>query len=301
MTTPKPLFKGARVALLSMSGPVDGERLAAGIAALREMGLEPVVYDTCRAKRGYLAGDDALRAADITRAFLDGSIDGVLCARGGYGAHRVLPLLDMDAIAAHPKYFSGYSDVTAMHIALNLRGVVTYHTVMPAGESFAAMDEYTRRELCRAMFGGLTGMIENAPGVGRRAITGGMAEGELAGGNLSLIQQSLATPWEIDTRGRILFMEDVDEKPYRIDAMLTALRNAGKLDACAGVLLGYFTRCTADAEHSLALEQVFDDILAPLGVPVLAGLSCGHDTPACALPLGARVRLDAGAGTLEVL
>lgn len=302
MVTPKPLFEGARVALIAMSGPIGEGRLEPAVEAVRAFGLEPVVYDSCFARRGYLAGDDRLRADDVMRAFLDPTIDGVLCARGGYGAHRVLPLLDLEAIAKHPKYFAGYSDVTAMHIALNGLGIVGYHAPMPTTEWYKPLDSYTLNELRRAMFGGLTGDIPNAPDAAFTTLSGGVAEGRLAGGNLSLVHQSLKTPWEIDTRGRVLFLEDVGEKPYRIDAMLTGLKNAGKLAECVGLVLGYFTDCSAeDAAKSLSLDEVFADILLPLNIPVLAGLACGHAEPTCSLPIGAPCRLDATKQTLTIL
>ena len=133
------------------------------------------------------------------------------------------------------------------------------------------------------------------------ALCPGTARGPLCGGNLSLICDSLVTPWEIDTRGKLLVREDVGEKPYRIDAMLTQLRNAGKLDDCAGILLGYWTDCVpGEGELSLTLDQIVEDLILPAGKPTLAGVPCGHSLPTMSLPLGATAILDAGAGTLEV-
>lgn len=263
-----------------------------------------MVYPSClsESRHGCFAAPDAQRAKDVQDAFADPSIDGILAMRGGYGAHRILPLLDFEAIAAQPKFFSGYSDITALHTALNQRcGFVTYHTIMPSTEYFRPIDRYSMDFLRRAMSGGLTGLLENPPGQSLTALVPGRASGPLCGGNLSLLAASLGTPWEIDTRGKLLFLEDVGEKPYRVDAMLTQLRNAGKFEQCAGVLLGSWRGCTPeDPAHTLALSEIFTELLAPAGKPVLMGLACGHGLPSMALPLGARAVMDACTETLAV-
>ena len=304
MFTPKPLFKGARVALIAPSGPARPERHEATCQAVRDLGLEPVAFPSCLSRYGYLAGTDEVRARDVNEAFADDSIDGVLCIRGGYGGNRILPLLDLDLIRAHPKYFSGYSDVTALSIAFNQYcGFVTYHTMMPSTEyNNPDVDGYSMEWLRRALFGELKGPVQNPPDHPMRTLSGGRTEGRLTGGNLSLVAASLGGPWEIDTRGKILFLEDVTEKPYRIDSYLTALRNAGKLDECAGVVLGYWTDCKAEEpEKSLTLEQVFRDIIVPAGKPCVMDLCCGHQRPTCSLPLGGMARLDADQCELTLL
>ena len=330
MTTPAPLRPGERVALLCASSAVPAERLEPAIAAVRAMGLEPVVYPTCYdgTRHGYFAGTDAQRARDLTDAFADPDIRGVICIRGGYGAGRLLPMLDWEELARHPKPLFGYSDVTALHIALQqCCGLVTYHTPMPSTEWYrnvadvpvpddagrapgsgrnrtawydTGLDDFTEGYLRRALFGGLTGMLDMGGQV--RTLAPGRAEGPLCGGNLSLVCDSLGTPWEIDARGKLLFLEDVGEKTYRVDGMLTQLRNAGKLDDCAGVLLGYWTDCPPeDPERTLTLDEIFAEVVLPAGKPVLAGLACGHSLPTMSLPLGAAARMDADAKTLEVL
>lgn len=303
MITPKPLFPGARVAILAASGPIPKGRHEATYQAVRNLGLEPVPMRSCESRYGYLSGTDDVRAHDLNEAFCDDSIDGILCARGGYGANRILPMLNLDEIAKHPKYFSGYSDVTALAIAFNQKcGFVTYHTIMPATEYCKPVDDYSMEWLRRALFGKLTGKVENPAGRPMKQLVGGTAEGLLCGGNLSLVQQSLGTPWEIDTRGKILFLEDVHEKPYRIDAQLTALRNSGKLADCAGIILGHWTDCTVEApDESLSLEQVFQDLIVPVGKPCIMDFCCGHERPTCSLPLGAKARLDADKLELTLL
>ena len=304
MITPKPLFPGARVALVCASSAVPEDRLEPALDAVRALGLEPVPYPSCyfANRHGYLAASDEQRAADLNAAFADPSIDGILSIRGGYGAHRILPLLDYDRIAASPKYFSGYSDVTALHTAFQQRcGLVTYHTPMPSTEYYEPVDSFTMDEMRRALFGALTGALPLPEGAHCETLSGGCATGRLCGGNLSLLAASLGTPWEIDTTDKILFLEDIGEKTYRIDGMLTQLRNAGKFDACAGVVLGAWTDCVPEyPEKTLTLEEIFRDLILPAGKPVLAGLPCGHVLPTLSLPLGELVTLDAGKGTLTV-
>lgn len=305
MIFPKPLFPGARVALLCASSAVPPDRLEPAAEAVRALGLEPVLYPSCyfRHHHGYFAANDVQRADDLNSAFADESIDGIFCIRGGYGAHRILPLLDWEVIRTHPKYFSGYSDVTALHTALNQNcRMVTYHTIMPSTEYYKPIDTYSMDALRRAIFGGLNGRLPLPSGTTPEILVDGCATGALCGGNLSLVAASLGTPWEIDTRGKLLFLEDIGEKTYRIDGMLTQLRNAGKFEDCAGILLGYWTDCEPEyPDHTLLLPDIFQELIVPAGKPTLAGLPCGHDLPSMSLPLGATAVLDANHHTLTVL
>ncbi len=301
-TVPRPLYPGARVALVCASSAVPEERLESALAAVKAFGLEPVAYPSCYYvnHHGYFAADDAQRAKDIQDAFSDPAIQGVVSIRGGYGAHRLMGLLDLRDIARHPKPFFGYSDVTALHIAFNqCCRMVTYHTPMPSTEWYKGLDEFTTSYLRRAFFGALTGPMPL--GNGTETVQGGKAKGVLCGGNLSLVCDSLGTPWEIDTRGKLLFLEDVGEKTYRIDGMLTQLRNAGKFDQCAGILLGYWTDCLPEyPEKTLLIPEIVREVVVPCGKPILAGLPCGHSLPTMSLPLGAVAVMDADAKTLEV-
>jgi muramoyltetrapeptide carboxypeptidase len=301
LKAPSPLFPGATVALLCPSSPVSAQRRGAAAASVAALGLKPILFDSAFASRGYLAGSDAQRAADFSRAFADPAIDGVLALRGGYGAHRILPLIDWDAIAKHPKYFGGYSDITALHIALNQRcGLVTYHTIMPASNYDTSIDAYSMDFLKRALFGGLHGSVENPPGQKLKPLSGGRVTAPLCGGNLSVLTASLGTPFQLDTRGKILFLEDVNEPHSRIDTMVTQLRNAGLLDQCAGILLGAFTDGPpVPAEETIPLEEIMRDLL-PSGKPIVSGLACGHVLPSMALPMGAVLSMDADRQTLEL-
>lgn len=303
MSTSLSLYPGARVALLCASSAIPEERLEPSIQAVKDLGLESVVYPSCYYvnHHGYFAADDAQRAKDLQDAFGDPSIQGIICIRGGYGANRLLPLLNWRDIARHPKVFCGYSDVTALHIALNQRcHMPTFHTPMPSTEWYKDTDEFTMTYLRRALFGALTGPLPMGESV--ETLQGGKAKGVLCGGNLSLVRDSLGTPWELDTRGKILFLEDVGEKTYRLDGMLTQLRSAGKFDDCAGILLGYWTDCTPEyPDKTLEISEILREVVLPCGKPILSGLSCGHSLPTMSLPLGRAVVMDADEKTLEAL
>lgn len=303
MLTPNSLYPGARVALLCASSTVPEDKLEPSIAAVKALGLEPVVYPSCYYvnRHGYFAADDAQRAKDLQDAFADASIQGILCIRGGYGAGRLLPFLNWRDIARHPKVFCGYSDVTALLIALNqCCRMVAYQTPMPSTEYYQPVDEFTMTYLRRALFGALTGPMPMGDTV--ETLFAGKAQGPLCGGNLSLVRDSLGTPWEIDTKGKLLFLEDIGEKTYRIDDMLTQLRNAGKFADCAGVLFGAWTDCPPeDPQQTLEIPEIIREVVLPAGKPVLAGLSCGHTLPTMSLPMGAEAVMDADAKTLEVL
>lgn len=302
MIEPKPLFPGARVALVAPSSAVPEEKLQPGLDLVKSLGMEPVTYPSCFYvnRDGYFAASDAQRAADITDAFADDTIDGVWCIRGGYGAHRLVPLLDLDIIRDNPKWFGGYSDITALHTAFNqLCDLETYHCTMPSTEPHP--NAYTMGYLKKAMFGGLSGVLSNPEDQPLRTLVPGSAEGILCGGNLSLLADSIGTPWEIDCKGKILFLEDIGEKTYRIDGMLTQLRNAGKFDDCAGILLGAWTDCPPEhPERSLTLTEIFHQLIVPAGKPAVMELACGHCPTTMALPLGRECRLNADCCEISV-
>ena len=297
MIRPKSLQPGDRLAVLCGSSPTSktSDEL---MQAVRDMGLEPVLYPSATAKHGFLSGVDAIRAADINAAFADPSIKGIVCTRGGYGFHRILPLLDWKTIKKNPKIFGGYSDVTAMLNALNqICGMESYHMPM-VGAWGDGLDEYTAPFVKSMLFGEPVEYV-NPEGRPIATLVPGKAKGRLCGGNLSLLAASLGTPYEIDTKGKILFIEEIGERPYKVDGMLTHLRNAGKFDDAAGIILGGFTDC-ADKEGvigGLSLEDIYQELIVPAGKPTISGVVCGHCSPTMALPMGRLFKMDAAAGT----
>ncbi|MGW1144912.1 S66 peptidase family protein [Streptomyces sp. NPDC002454] len=309
MTPPPPapparaarLRPGDRVAVVAPSGPVPADQLTAGLTVLRGWGLDafatPHVLDG-HPHLGHLAASDAARAADLQRAWCDPSVAAVVCARGGYGAARIVDLLDWAAVrAAGPKAFVGFSDVTALHEALAVRaGFATLHAPMPATADFLAptgAGDRAREHLRTTLF---APQEVCTPATGR-ALFPGRAEGTTLGGCLSVLAADLGSPHaRPGARGGLLCLEDVGEEPYRLDRYLTQLLRAGWLDGVAGVLLGSWRDC-GPAE---AVRAVFADRLGPLRVPVLEECGFGHAPGAPTLPLGAPAVLDADAGTLTL-
>ena len=302
----RPLRAGDRVGLIGPSGAIREAELHPAELARRvaALGFEPVLGDSVGAVYGYLSGDDALRAADIHRMFADATVRAVFCVRGGYGTPRLLDRLDWALLREHPKPLIGYSDITGLHLAIHARcGYPSLHALMPSSTK-ALADDYSRGALVRALTGSepLGCLPVPADTAAPVCLQGGAAEGIMVGGNLSLIASLCGTPYMPDLQGKILFIEDIGEKVYAIDRMLTHLRLAGAFAACAAVVFGGFTDCAQDdAAFAFTLEEVIADVVAPAGKPILFGVQAGHLCPTHALPLGVRWRVDADAGTLTCL
>jgi muramoyltetrapeptide carboxypeptidase len=300
---PRALAPGDTLGLIAPSGGVqEPNRVERAAERLGALGFRVKQGPGCGASWGYFAGKDSIRAADINAFFADPEVDGIVCLKGGYGTPRILDHIDYASIARNPKVFVGYSDVTGLHLALGKTcGLVTFHGPMPSSDMLPEFDEFSRASWRAAlMTTGPLGMLINPEARRLERIVGGTARGTVAGGNLSLVAATMGTPYEIDARGRILFFEDVDEAPYRVDRMLTQLRLAGKFEQCAGVLLGTWKDCVPrEGKPSLSLAQVFEEVIAPAGKPIAFGLQAGHGAPALTFPLGVEAVLYADAGTLE--
>jgi muramoyltetrapeptide carboxypeptidase len=306
---PGRIARGDTVALVSPSAAMDDPlnlQLAQEVLVALGFKVKPGAHFAGR--RGHLAGTDAERAGDLNTAFADPEVKAVVCVRGGSGAARVLPLLDYDVIRANPKVLLGYSDITALHNAIHARtGLVTFHGPNGSGSwnRFNA-DQFRRlffeRELMR---------YENVVDAGdelvpRRnrtvTITGGRASGELVGGNLTVLTALAGSSYLPDFGGKILFLEDVSEAPYRVDRMFSTLKLMGALDRLAGVIFGECTDCRpGNGYGSLTLEQILDDYIKPLGIPAYHGAMIGHIRQQFIVPVGGRVELDADAGTFRML
>lgn len=292
---PPRLRPGDRVTVVAPSGVVAADRLEAGVAVLRSWGLcvEVGLHVLGRHRRlDHLAGSDAERARDLVDAWTDQSTRAVIVARGGSGAHRLLDTLDWAALAAaRPKLLVGFSDVTALHEAFAQRlGLVTVHG--PAVTSLGAAPQ-AEQDWLRAL------LMEPAPlsWDGHDVLVDGSAEGVLVGGNMAVIAAGLGTAFSRPATGGVAVLEEVGEEPYRLDRLLSHLRRAGWFDGVRGVALGHLTAC-GDPEQ---VRAVLSERLGDLGVPVLAGLDFGHETPNLALPLGVRARLDTATRTLTLL
>ena len=306
---PRPLSRGDTIALVSPSAATD-ERIDLQLSreVMEALGfrVKPGRYHDAR--RGHLAGSDEQRAADLNAAFADDDVRAVVCVRGGSGAARLLPLLDYDLIRAKPKVLLGYSDITALHNALLARaGLVTFHGPNATGN----WNRFNADQFDRVFFRREAMEYRNVADAGdelvpRRnrtlAITGGKARGELVGGNLTVLTALAGSPYLPDFGGKILFLEDVAEAPYRIDRMLTTLRLMGALDRIAGFIFGECTDCDpGDGYGSLTLDQIFDDHIRPLGVPAYRGAMIGHIRQQFIVPVGGSVEMDADAGSFRLL
>lgn len=307
---PPRLLPGTRVALVAPAGPLlelDDQQRA--VELCRALGWEPVLAPNAGAQHGYLAGTDAQRLGDLNAALSDESIGAIWCIRGGFGLTRILAGVNYAAARRHPKVVLGFSDVTALLLALHQQtGLITFHGPVARHD----MTRFTRAHLEAVVASAApAGPLSVPPPpadvlvpVQHRVITlaGGNAEGPLVGGNLSLVQCLVGTPYLPSLDGAILFLEDVGEELYRIDRMLSHLRLAGQLERLAGVALGRFTEMSRrGSDGATGLDRVFLDYFGPLGIPVVMGLPFGHVADQWTLPVGTRARLDGDEGRLEVM
>ncbi|MGA5898554.1 S66 peptidase family protein [Streptomyces venetus] len=298
---PPRLAPGARVAVVAPSGPVPEERLQAGLDVLRGWDLDPLVMPHVLGRHdalGYLAGTDAERAADLQDAWCDPAVAAVLCARGGYGAQRMVDLLDWDAMrAAGPKVFAGFSDITVLHQAFATRlGLVTLYGPAAAGVDFLK-NARAQDHLRATLFDPESVRTVTAVPPGGGVLVPGRARGVTLGGCLSLLASDLGTPHtHAGAGGGLLLIEDVGESPYRLDRYLTQLLRSGWLDGVAGIVLGSWASCGPSEE----LRAVLADRLGGLGVPVVEEFGFGHCDGALTMPLGASAELDVTAGTLTL-
>lgn len=289
---PQPLRPGDCVAVVAPSSPVDPHRLKRGLSRLRRMGLEvleaPHLYD----RWGFLAGRDTDRAAALQEMFLREEVKGIFCARGGYGAGRILPHLDFALIRRHPKVFCGSSDVTILHLALTQRaGLMTFHGPMVEPDLNRRNNLLTHQSLRALLLDGgvFAGTIPGRFLSGRGKITG-----ELTGGNLSLVTFSLGTPFAVETKGKILFLEEVNEEPYRVDRMLTHLRLAGKLRGVKGIVFGDMVGCNPrPSRGSVSIRDILTRFARETGIPCFATFPSGHGRENVVLPMGGQISLEA--------
>lgn len=308
---PPALKEGSTIGIVAPASGVNGGEVSAAVATLKRIGFNVKTGQHLSKGFGYLAASDEKRASEFMRFIRDPEVDCVMAVRGGYGVMRILPMLDFDEIRANPKVIIGYSDITALVNSVYLRsGMIAFHGPVatssfdpysldsfrrvltlpkPAGE-FRESNEYHGSRFSEAQ---------------ASTIVPGKAQGRLVGGNLSIVTDMMGTPYEVPLEGNILFLEEVAEEPYRVDRMLTQLRLSGKLEKCAGVAFGRFTKCEAprrggEFQVSLSLEQVIRGALEPLKIPAVYGLSIGHISAKLTVPVGGLATLDADAKTITI-
>jgi muramoyltetrapeptide carboxypeptidase len=299
---PQRLQKGDTIGIIAPSSPPNQESLERSLAFLEQLGLKWRFGKNVNNVYGYLAGTDEERLEDLHELFADPTIKGIICAGGGYGSARYTDKIDLQLMQENPKIFWGFSDITFLHTAMGLySNLVTFHGPMLAScvgkESFHDLSAKMFQQLFEPMELHYTEAI--AP---LETITGGVAQGELVGGNLSLLANGIGTKFEVNTKGKLLFIEDVGEEPYRVDGLLNQLRMAGKFEDAAGVVVGDFSDAEPKKRNvSLTLDEVFDYYLGSLGKPVVKGFKIGHCQPHFAIPLGVSAKLDAENRTLTIL
>ncbi|MFC5449405.1 S66 peptidase family protein [Paenibacillus aestuarii] len=287
---PRRICLGDTVGITAPSSWVDIEQVKAASAMLENMGLQVRLGDTLSMQHGYLAGTDEARAAELNAMFANPEIKAIICARGGYGSGRIANLLDYQLIRANPKVFWGYSDITFLHAAISrYAGLVTFHGPMliDLEKDVNPLTLQNYETLLRPSILRYTEEVSRL-----QTLVEGEAVGPIVGGNISLIVSTLGTPYELDTRGRLLFMEDIDEEPYRLDRMLNQLKQAGKFADAAGILICDFNNCVPQKRKvSLTLEQIFHDHIVSAGKPTLSGFKIGHCSPNIAVPIGIEARM----------
>jgi len=298
---PKPLTKGSVIGLALPASPGVESSLESIQQGLDDLGYGSKLPKNAELLHGYLAGRDRERAEAFMQLWIDPEVDAIWCVRGGYGCGRILPLLDFQTLSCHPKLFIGMSDVTALHIALHrfcsfptylgpcLSTVFHHKEPMSKSCQMQVFDVLQNPALERKYFFNPTAEV----------IKEGEAEGNLVGGNLSLIASLMGSPWQIETKGKILVLEEVHEAPYRIDRMLNQLSLGGVLNDLAGVILGEFTRCETE-KTSLSLLEIFREYFAEKPYPTIWGFATGHITEQTMVPLQRKARFDTFSKDLKV-
>lgn len=299
---PRGLKAGSTIGIVSPASGSSSSEISDFVSVCTAWGVKIKLGRNISKRTGYLSAPDSERAAEFMSFIEDPSVDAVVCARGGYGVMRILPMLDFHAIRQSGKIIMGFSDITALLIAIQqLSGLVTFHG--PVASS--TFDPFTVESLKNIVVQKDKALPEAFRDSRLTTIRPGLAQGRLTGGNLSMIVSTLGTKYEIDTTDAILFLEEINEEPFRVDRMLTQMWLAGKLQACKGIALGNFRDCEARGTSitgpSFTLEQVFDQRLASIGIPVVYGLPIGHVKSKLTMPLGVRAELDATKKQLKFL
>ena len=307
---PRVLKPGDTVGLIApASYTFDLWRLDDAAARVEALGLKPKFGKYVRGRRGFLSGTDEERLEDLHAMFADRSVAAVFALQGGYGTPRLLDRIDYELLRKNPKILLGYSDITGLHLAIGKKaGLVTFHGPNMIG----SLPPRTLDLLKRALFvaepiGEVTNPEEPDPlnvEFPLRTVSAGVARGRIVGGNLTLVSATMGTPFEIETKDRILLIEDTGEAPYRIDRMLVQLKLAGKLEQAAGVVSGTCSDCApsrSSFELTLSLSEVLDELLGSLRKPVLAGLLFGHTKEKAIIPMGVEAELDATARRLTIV
>jgi len=310
MIKAKKLKIGDTIGVISPSSPSEKKsEVIRAQETLEAWGYKVVLSKNLNKTKGFVAGTEEDRAADFNEMFRRDDVDAVFVTQGGYGSAQIINHINFDLVASNPKIFTGFSDITSLHMAIQkFSQVVTFHSPCMTRFNNEDLTDYTKDYFFKAIAEvNPIGEIKlSNPKKWIYTINGGKAEGNIIGGNLTLICATLGTPYEIDTRGKLLFIEDLDTEPWTFDHMLSHLRNAGKLKDIAGIIVGECKNCTPFSHNpgyhvDTSLEDVLDYYIKPLKVPAIYGLPLGHTDDMATIPLGVLARLDADNKALEIL
>lgn len=294
MKYPKKLNKGDTIGLIAPSSAIKTERISQCIKAIEGQGYKVKLADNLDTDfAGYMAGSGKVRGEWINKMFADPEVDAIFCVRGGDGGSRAMEYLDYEVIKSNPKIFVGYSDVTSLHLGITQNcGFVTFHGPMVSSNIVDGFDDETRESLYEAINTEGSYQFRNPKGFDMQVLHEGKATGKLIGGNLSLLSASIGTPYEVDPEGNILFIEEVCEPMSKIEKWAYHLRNAGKLKACKGIILGQFTKVVNEECPEYDVIRCLTDIFEGLDIPVMYNIQSGHGNPMMTLPMGATCIMD---------
>jgi muramoyltetrapeptide carboxypeptidase len=301
---PARLREGDTVGIVAPASSWESRsELLRGVAGLEAWGLKVKLGAHVNDRHGYMAGRDEDRAADLHAALADPDVRAIVCLQGGYGTPRLIPLLDQEAFGANPKAICGYSDLTTLHLAAQRWGnVISFYSNGATGVGAAEVTDFSKASLKRALFSdepyGPIGPNPDDPWV--RTVVGGRATGRLAGGCAGLLSSAIGTRLQPDFHGRIVILEEIENEGYILDGILTQLRNAGVFEGAVGIVVGDIKAKWSGGIAELSAEDIVEEVLGPLGLPLIFGLPIGHNKHHATVPLGALATLDADAGSLVV-
>jgi muramoyltetrapeptide carboxypeptidase len=296
---PENLQSGDLLGVVAPAGPVDPEALGKGLKVLKRMGFQLLVGKHVLSRDRFLGGTDDERADDLVSMFENPKVKGIICARGGYGVNRILHWFTPKLVRQNPKVVIGASDITLLLLHLYQRcGLVGFHGPMVAANFGCHSMKASRKQFVDLLAGKPDG--KKLSFAKAKVLRPGKAKGIMTGGCLTLLCRSLKTPYEVDTRNKILFMEDVNEAPYRIDGMLWQLQRAGKFKDVRGIILGEMVGCQPRSKEEGTLQDIYSDVFSELNIPILSGLPIGHGKEMWTLPVGLPAAFDAGAKELRL-
>lgn len=300
LVKPERLKKGDTIGIIAPASPPNQENLQRSFSFLEELGVRIKMGQHVSDQYGYLAGSDEDRLADLHRMFIDHEVKAIICAGGGYGTGRIAQQIDYSLMKRNPKIFWGYSDITFLHTAIRQKaGLVTFHGPMLASDIGKKDVDSLSKECFNQLFEPMLLQYTNdiSP---LEVLVDGKASGEIIGGNLTLLASTIGTQFEVDTKGKLLLIEDINEEPRSIDRMLNQLHMAGKLQDASGFVIGDFNNCIPERELSLSLEEVIEHYIHLANKPAIKGFKIGHCSPHISIPLGVNAELDTGKKQLTI-